>query len=262
MNNMDFKLISTTVKGSIGTITLDRPERSNACTTAMVEELRRAAEMMDRNHEVRAVIVNGNGKSFCAGFDLNEIAATPSREFARNVDRGRVLAEELSAMRPISIACVHGHCVGAGMVIAASCDLRYATPEAKFSLPEARLGAPLAWSGVPTLVAELGANIATEMILLCNMFSSQTLRERGFLNGVVAADELPAFAQDVAAELSSRPAVVLEVTKRQIRAARSILCQGATSLFDSYGFYMAHTDVEAAAIREGYVGKILNRPQE
>ena len=95
------------------------------------------------------------------------------------------MAEAIESMRAITIARIHGHCVGGGCGAGGACDLRVAADTTRFSIPEVDLGIPLAWGGIPRLVREIGPAMTKELVLSCRPFSAEEARGLGFVNRVV-----------------------------------------------------------------------------
>ena len=184
--------------------------------------------------------MSGSGRGFSAGFDLDDFAGAlaepPGTEFC---DRGRQAAEALASMRQITIAAIHGPCVGGGLVLAMACDLRLAADDARFGIPELELGIPLAWSGIPRLVRELGPAIAKELVLTCRPFDAQEARRLGILNAVVPARELAAEAAALAASVARRPALALQLTKRHADAVAEEAGATAQSFRETHAFLAA-----------------------
>ena len=183
----EFECLRVAVDGPIGRLELHRPERLNALSRQHLVELAEAARWFDTQRDVKVVGVTGAGRSFCAGFDLDDFADPdpdlPMREVA---DLGRIMAEAVTDMRALTVVGVHGRCVGGGLVLAAACDLRVAADDAVFSIPEVELGIPLAWAGIPRLVREIGPALTKELVLTCRPFSPAEAAAFGFVNRVVA----------------------------------------------------------------------------
>ncbi len=158
-----------------------------------MREIAEAARWFDRHPLVKVVVVSGQGRSFSAGADLGAFDgnASGAEGSARdNADLGRLMADAVEAMNAITIARVHGHCIGGGLVLAAACDLRVAASDAYFSIPEVDLGIPLAWGGIPRLVREIGPALTKELVMTCRPFTSAEAHAAGFLNRVVASADL------------------------------------------------------------------------
>jgi enoyl-CoA hydratase len=195
----------TEIRGHVRVLTLDRPERRNALSTALqadlVEELLTCAEDPD----VRAVVLTGNGPAFCAGFDLKEIRELDRRggHFRPPMDRpGRSLFEVVSETYVPIVAALTGHAIAGGFELALACDLRVAAPGIKLGLPEATIGMGANYGSV-VLPKRLPMGIALEMLLTGDPITSEDAERWGLVNRVVpAADVLPeaiALAERIAA---------------------------------------------------------------
>lgn len=211
-------------EGAVRTLMLARPEKLNALALQTLDELVSACRHLDRQPEVRAVVVAGEGRVFCAGFDLrDDIRARSDEQSADDVDRGRRMADAVSGMRAVTVAAVQSHCVGGGVVLAASCDLRLATPHTSFVIPEVDIGIPLTWSGIPRLVRELGPARTRELVMTCRPFDAHEAHNWGFVNRVVPADALRREAEALAGEIASKPWLAVSFTKRQVARAAEAL---------------------------------------
>lgn len=215
--DMAFQTLRVETSGQIGRLTLDRPDRRNAMSPLMLSELAEAARRFDAQDELKVVVVEGAGPAFCAGFDLTELSAATGSAFAV-ADLGRQMAEAIGRMRAVTIARLHGHVVGGGLVLAAACDLRIAADDTSFSIPEAEIGIPLAWGGVPRLVREIGPTVTKDLVLSCRAFDAAEARALGFVSRVAPSDLLDGETQALAEALAQRPAFVLSVTKRHVDA--------------------------------------------
>jgi enoyl-CoA hydratase/carnithine racemase len=246
--------LGLSIDGPVGRIELSRPARLNALGLALLEELTLAARRLDRVPGLKVVLVSGSGRGFSAGFDLDDFAGAlsepPGSEFC---DLGRQAAEALAAMRQITIAAIHGPCVGGGLVLAMACDLRLAADDARFSIPEIELGIPLAWSGIPRLVREVGPAIAKELVLTSRPFDADEARRLGLLNAVVPARELAAEADTLAASLARRPALALQLTKRHADAVAEEAGTTAQSFRETHSFLAALQDPESRAAMVDYL---------
>lgn len=149
----DFSTLLVSAEGPIGRLTLNRPEKLNALSGELLNELILASKWFTDRSGVKVVLVSGAGRAFCAGADLTSFSAAgsdPSEEERRDgADLGRRMADAVTGMRPMTVAAIQGHCVGGGLVLAAACDLRIAAEDTRFSIPEVDLGIPLAWGGIP-----------------------------------------------------------------------------------------------------------------
>jgi enoyl-CoA hydratase/carnithine racemase len=153
---MEFATLEVGVEGSIGRLRLNRPEKLNPLGADALRELAAAARWFDAQAGVKVVVVRGAGRAFSAGADLASFSGAAQGSPREAADLGREMADALEEMRALTIAAIHGWCVGGALVLAAACDLRVAADDARFSIPEVDLGIPLAWGGIPRLVREIG----------------------------------------------------------------------------------------------------------
>lgn len=207
------------VDGPIGRLTLARPDKLNALSREVLEGLAAAAAWFDEQPGVKVVVVAGEGRAFCAGFDLNDRTWGEIGPPEQSAAVGRAMAEGIGAMRALTIAAVQGHCVGGGVVLAAACDLRVAGDDARFRIPEVDLGIPLFWTGIPLLTREVGPALAKELVLTGRAFDAQEAHAIRFVNRVVPTAELATAVGALAAELAGKSGHVLRVTKAQVDAA-------------------------------------------
>ena len=192
--------------GAVGRITLSRPEKLNALSIAVLEDLAAAAVWFDERPEVKVVVVAGEGPSFSAGFDLADPSwRAEGADPAANTRAGRAMADAIGSMGALTIASIRGHCIGGGVVLAAACDLRVVSDTARFKIPEVDLGVPLYWTGIPRLVRELGPALTKELVLTGRTFDAEEARSIRFANRLVPDAELEAATDALAAELAAKP---------------------------------------------------------
>ena len=238
----------------VATLLLNRPERLNALSRVLLGEIVDACRWLDATREIKAVVVRGAGRSFSAGFDLGDFQQLDDAADPRDTaDLGRVAAEALTDVRPLTVAAVHGHCVGGGLVLAAACDLRIAADDARFSIPEVDLGIPLAWGGIPRLVRELGPAITKELVLTCRPFGADEAVALRFLNRVVPGDELIAAADALAAELATKPAFSLRATKTHVNAVMDEIAGVGRNANDADTLVAALRDPESREASRRYL---------
>lgn len=263
---MNFETIKVEIQGPLGRLTLNRPERLNAMNALMLRELVEAARLFDEQREVRVVIVSGAGRAFCAGADLRESPAQEAvpdsgkswlyrREAAQS---GRRMADAIEQMRATTIARLHGHIVGGGVVLASACDLRLASEDARFSIPEIELGIPLAWGGIPRLVREIGPAMTKELVMTCRQFTPQEAKAMGFINRIVPFEELDQHTEQLAAEIIRMPSVPVVITKEHVNAVSRAMSAGLTAFGDGEALMSAITDPESLEARKDYTARRLN----
>jgi enoyl-CoA hydratase/carnithine racemase len=221
------------VADRVATITLNRPDKLNAWTAVMEQEVRAAFETADRDNEVRVIILTGAGRGFCAGADMS-LLSTLADQGLDEATRARALHNDSNgaagvradfqkkysyfpAIQKPVIAAINGPVVGLGLVIALYCDIRFAAASAKFSTAFARRGLiaeyGLAWM-LPKLVGHANA---LDMLFSARMVDSAEALRIGLANQVFADAEFMAkvqdYAKDLAANVSPRS---LRVIKKQV----------------------------------------------
>lgn len=242
--------------GPVGRLTLARPARLNALGRTSLRELAEAARWFDSQPGVKVVVVSGEGRAFCAGFDLHDFTTADDELSARqSADLGRLMAEAVAGMRAVTIAAVQGWCVGGGVVLTAACDLRLAADDATFSIPEIDLGIPLAWGGIPRLVRELGPAVTKELVLSCRPFDAEEARSFRFVNRIVPRASLEGGADEWASALSAKSALTLSVTKRQVNAAAEDSCSTAHAGTDADVLAAALADRESRDVASRYLSR-------
>ena len=188
---MTYHYIETEFANGVFTIILNRPDVHNAFNEDMILELTDAFSKAGADNAVRAVILKGNGKSFCAGGDLNWMRRTAEYSFVENVeDAGRLgkLLKTIQFIPKITIALVHGNAFGGGVGLAATCDIVIARSDAKFCLSEVRIGI------IPSIIAPyviqaIGPRQARRYFLTAERISAQTAERIGLVHEVVQDDD-------------------------------------------------------------------------
>jgi enoyl-CoA hydratase/carnithine racemase len=159
-------------------------------------------------------------------------------------------------MRAVSIARVHGWCVGGGLVLAAVCDLRVAAESARFSIPEVELGIPLAWGGIPRLVREIGPALTKELVMTCREFDAPEAKAAGFLNRVVPDAELDDAVEALADRLVRMPKLALLATKVHTNAVTEAMVGTGRSWSDADGLLAGLRDREGRASAQRYLERV------
>jgi len=206
------------------------------------------------------VVVSGRGRSFSAGADLGSfVAPDPSLSPRDAADLGRLMADAIEAMDAVTVAKLHGHCVGGGLVLAAACDLRVAADDTYFSIPEVDLGIPLAWGGIPRLVREVGPALTKELVLTCRPFTAAEAQANGFLNRVVAAEALDAEVESLVGPLVALSSLTLRATKHHVNAVTAQMVGTGRSWSDADVLVSALHDPESRAVAAAYLERFGKR---
>lgn len=249
----EYGTLRVEVADDLGLIELARPDRLNALSPTALEELTDASRWLATLPGLRVVRLRGAGRAFCAGYDLDAMRDSRAALDRTATDRGRRMAEAVSAIPAITIAAIHGHCVGGGVVLAACCDLRIAADDARFSIPEMALGIPLGWGGVPRLVALVGPTVAMELVVDCTPFDARQALDWRFVNRVVPAADLDAESLAWARRLAERPLNALRTTKRRFAEVIERLSPAAGSEGDADALLAAYADPETQDVQRRYL---------
>lgn len=242
------------LSGAVGRIVLARPAKLNALSRAVLEELTAAAEFLDRA-DAKVVVIAGEGRAFSAGFDLDDPTWSELGPMEESGAVGRAMVEAVGGMRAVTVAAIHGHCVGGGVVLAAACDLRVAARSSRFRIPEVDLGVPLLWTGVPRLVRELGPALTKELVLTGRAFDAEEAHAIRFVNRLVDDEVLSAVTDELAGELAAKPRLVLRTTKQQVEeAAPSVPATDDGARADVEVFARAFRDPECRQVAASTAG--------
>jgi enoyl-CoA hydratase/carnithine racemase len=258
----EFETVDVFAAGERGALTLNRPEKLNPLSSQTLREIAEAARWFDRHPLVKVVVVSGQGRSFSAGADLGAFDgnASGAEGSARdNADLGRLMADAVEAMNAVTIARVHGHCIGGGLVLAAACDLRVAASDAYFSIPEVDLGIPLAWGGIPRLVREIGPALTKELVMTCRPFTSAEAQAAGFLNRVVASADLDQEVESLVAQLLTKSPLTLRSTKRHVDAVTRQMVGLDRSWADADSLVAALRDPESRTSAKAYLDRVRKK---
>ena len=253
--------LRSSADGRVGRLTLARPEKRNPLGTDTLEDIVAAARWFDAQRDVRVVIVEGEGPSFCGGADVGAFVSAPDdgRDPRDRADAGRRMADAVEAMRAVTVARIQGHCIGGGVVLVSACDLRVATDTARFSIPEVDLGIPLTWGGIPRLVREIGAPATRDLVMTCRPFDAHEANRLGLVQRVVTTDELDCCVEQLAASLTAKAALAVLSTKRHVDAVTAGMVGIDRSWADADGLALALGDPECRAAGERYVEALVAR---
>ena len=189
--SMSYEYLKFDVEGAIGIITLNRPEKRNALSLELLEELRVLLTTIGQNKEIRAVIIKGEGKVFSAGHDISQLVDREMTHYKEIFDTCVHVMEKIQGLPQPVIAQVHGVATAAGCQLVAACDLAVAEKGTLFGTPGIKIGLFCTTPGVP-LVRAIGRKRALEMLLTGRMISAREAEEYGLINKAVAADQLTA----------------------------------------------------------------------
>ncbi len=250
-------------EGGIATFTLDRPERLNALTFDSYRELTDAFCALRDDDELRCVVITGAGPAFCSGGDVKDIIGrlfgVSDEELLAFTRLTCDLIENIRRLEVPVIASLNGTTCGAGAVIAAACDLRLASEDAKIAFLFTQVGLSGADMGAAWLLPRIvGMGHASELLMTGDFISAARAAEIGLYNRVVSADELEALTKEWAEKLAQGPSMGLAVTKRMLNEEASMtLAEAMQAEAEVQAECMTHPD-----FREAYEAFTQKRPKE
>jgi len=210
-----------TMEDGIAWLTLNRPDRLNAFSPAMLLAFGEALQRLSEDPGVGAVIVTGAGRGFCAGGDVKTMPERASQGFEERVEGLRRLPMLLRTMPKVVIAMVNGPAVGAGLGLAMACDLRIAGRSARFGTGFAGVGYSGDFGGSWTLTRLVGTAKTRELYLLGEIIDAETAQSLGLVNRVVDDDALHDEAAALARRIADGPRIAYGYMKRNLFAAET-----------------------------------------
>ena len=209
------------VSDRVGTLTLNRPEKLNAFIGGMRTEIAEGIEALAADDDVRAVIITGTGRAFCAGADvryLTQLIETKAiDEAVALVEAGRRVAGTIRGMPKPVIAAINGPAAGGGANLALACDLRLASDTASIGQTVNRIGLHPDWGGTYAVPRLVGPARAAELFFFAEMVPAAECERMGLVNRVVSGDELMPLAREWALELARKPALPLRLAKEAVQ---------------------------------------------
>ena len=212
---MSYSTIQLAYDGGVATITLNRPEKRNAISFDLIDDLLRALEEVAKSDAI-ILIVTGAGKAFCSGLDLENLKALLGCTPEQNLEDSQTMVRLFRAIYEfpkVTIAAVNGAAIAGGTGLALLCDFTLAVPEAKFGYTEVRIGF------VPAIVStfllrQVGEKQARDLLLTGRIFDTEEAARLGLVNEIVPSEKLMARARELAAQLMENSTASLRATKQ------------------------------------------------
>lgn len=205
------------VENNIATITLNRPKSLNSMNDALIDGLHAALDKIAGDDEVRAVVLTGNGKAFCAGGDLSYLnglnAAAAKKSFIAKVGD---VAKRITTLEKPVIAYINGVTAGAGVNLMLACDLVYASSKARFGESFAKVGLIPDCGGLYFLPKAIGVHKAKELMFTGDLIDAKTAKALGMLNDVYEDSELQEKVYAMAARLAASAPLAIGLTKKYL----------------------------------------------
>jgi len=237
---MNYKTLQITFDAGIATITLNRPEKRNAISFELIDDLLRALKEVDSSDAI-VLILTGAGKAFCSGMDLENLKALLGRTPEQSLQDSETMVRlfrSLYEFPKVTIAAVNGPAIAGGMGLALLCDFTLAVPEAKFGYTEVRIGF------VPAIVStfllrQTGEKYARDLLLTGRIIAAEEAARMGLVNEIVPAEKLMPRARALAAQ-------IMENSPSSLRATKKLLNEHARAELDTQ---IASAVCENAAVR-------------
>jgi methylglutaconyl-CoA hydratase len=212
---MSYNTVQLAYEGQVAILTLNRPEKRNAISFELIDDLLAALDEIARSHAV-VLVLTGAGKAFCSGMDLENLKALLGRTPEQNLQDSETMVKLFRALYEfpkVTIAAVNGPAIAGGTGLALLCDFTIAVPEAKFGYTEVRIGF------VPAIVStfllrQIGEKQARDLLLTGRIFDAEEAMRLGLLTDIVPAEKLMARARELAGVLLSNSAASLRATKK------------------------------------------------
>ena len=231
------EFVSREQRGRLALVRFDRGDGRNAMSREVMRQLISVARSFEDDAETSAIVLTGDPRSFCVGFDLRDAESTAlagaglaERRQAQTL--GARLCRAWESLAPLTLVAIEGYCIGGGVALAVACDLRVAGSNAKLSIPEIDRGMNMTWGSLPRLVSLIGPARTKRLVILGQAVSGEEARGFGLVDETtqpgLALDRALALATDVAA----KPPLPVRMNKQAINAAAALNEQTASADFD------------------------------
>ena len=229
-------------KGRVAVVRFDRSDTLNALSADLMRELIEVAISFEDDLETSAVVLTGSANAFTAGLDLRdskilEALQAPLGTRRRLINAGPKMCNVWESMEQFTIAAIEGHCVGGGVSLAVSCDLRIMGQSAAFRVPELALGMNMSWQTLPRLTHLVGPARAKQIVILGEKIGSEQALNWGLAQEVVEDGQVLKRAMAIAEDVAAMPPLPVRMTKQAINAFTNAL-NNAASYMDSDQFML------------------------
>ncbi|MBL0331911.1 MAG: enoyl-CoA hydratase/isomerase family protein [Chlorobiota bacterium] len=249
-------LIVTKLDGYVATVQLNRPKVLNALSLELMTELCEALEMLDKDNDVRTIVIHGNERAFAAGADITQMAQASSIDML-NRDQFSKWEKIRKIKKPI-IAAVSGVALGGGCELTMICDIIICSETARFGQPEILIGVMPGAGGTQRLTRAVGKVIAMEMVLTGRMISAEEALKFGLINKIVPVEFYLEEAISLAREISNRPPIAVRLAKESVlKSFDTTIVDGLE--FERKNFYMLFSTDD---MKEGMKAFIEKRKPE
>lgn len=229
---MTYQTLTVQPAGPIARVSLNRPALLNCLSVECLREIKAVFNELARNRTIRAVVLTGSDKFFCAGMDLKDKAVRQMLSGPEDQRRDLVLAgpeacQAIEDCPAITIAAVEGFCLGGGASLAISCDFRVLAETAYFRIPEIDLGLNYSWGSIPRLVSLIGPAHAKEAVILCESIPADKCLAWGLTDRIAPTGQALAGAMELAEKVAAKPPIPAAMTKQAVNRTAAALSQTA-----------------------------------
>jgi enoyl-CoA hydratase len=244
-------------QGRVALLTLNRPEALNALSLEMLDDFDARLDDIERDTELRAVVVTGAGeKAFTAGADIRHMRTASALQARAYAQRGHHILNRMESFPKPIIAAVNGYALGGGCELALACDIRLSAESAKFGLPEVTLGIMPGWGGTQRLARATSPGFAKELIFTGRQVSAEEAHRTGLVNHVYPAGELLGRAFELGEVIATKPPWAISQAKEVVNLALDGDLQGHLAR-ELDAFALAFTTEDQ---REGMAAFFEKRP--
>ena len=250
--NYEFILVTPEAKKHIALIQLNRPKELNALNLQLMLELKDALQNLDKNDEVRCIIITGNQQAFAAGADIKQMESRTPVDLIK-IDQFETWDQIRKTSKPI-IAAVCGFALGGGCELAMTCDMIVAGESAKFGQPEIKIGIMPGAGGTQRLTRAVGKALAMEMVLTGKFISAEEAQKAGLINRVVPDEVYLDEALKLATEVAAMSPIALRLAKESVlKSFETGLQEGL--YFERKNFYLTFSSEDQKEGMNAFVEK-------
>ena len=244
---MRFMVSVDFLNDEVASVSFDSGKRSNLLSLDVIRQLTDTAEKLSHNKKVMAVILSGGHQNFSFGFDLKDkeflklkkLGFEENREYFR---LGKIMCDTWEKLNCLTICEIRGWCVGGGVALATSCDLRLAETAAKFYVPEVERGLNMSWGSVPRLNALLGPAKTKRLLLLAEKINAPTAKEWGLIDCYLSPSNLNLESIKFARKAAEMPRLPFILTKESVNNHSNAIAR-ATTYNDQDIFGLAYANL-------------------
>jgi enoyl-CoA hydratase len=214
-------LVSVTTENYIATVLLNSPP-ANALSSALLKEISAAFDCLEKNDDIKAVVIRGEGRFFSAGADIKEFTTIENgRQFAELASLGQRVFDRIEKFKKPVIASIHGAALGGGLELAMACHIRVTTKSAKLGMPELTLGLIPGFAGSQRLPNLVGTAKANELLLTSDVISGEEAANLGLVNAAYEDEQLQEKTMEMVNKITSKSSVSIGFIQELLTYARS-----------------------------------------